>query len=192
MFARISAVLLLTATLTPGSASAQWGQRFTVAAGPAIGVDGTPPNAGAHLRASGALSRGPQTLNLLADAYVTWLAPATSVDIFPGVGPVSTRNQETQVGAGLSALFSFFHQRTVSPYLLAGAVYRWSDASHRVEARNALGQLIRFDAEVNEDQFDILFGLGTAIMWGTRRLLLEARVYGGTAIYLPLTVGLTF
>ena len=185
-------LLIVIATLTPGSALAQWGRRFTVAAGPAIGVDGTPPNSGAHLRTSAALSPGPRTLNLLADAYVTWLAPATSVDIFPGVGPVSTRDQETQVGAGLSALFSFFHQRSVSPYLLAGAVYRWSDASHRVEARDPLGQVIRFEADVQEDQFDILLGLGTAINWGTRRLLLEARVYGGTTIYLPLTLGLTF
>jgi hypothetical protein len=193
MFPRIFPLLLLViATLIPDSALAQWGRRFTVAAGPAIGVDGTPPNAGAHLRTSAALSPTPRTLNLLADAYITWLAPATTVDIFPGVGPVSTRDQETQVGAGLSALFTFFRQQTVSPYLLAGAVYRWSDASRWVEARDPLGQPISFESEVNEDQLDILFGLGTAISWGSRRLLLEARVYGGTAIYLPLTLGFTF
>ena len=192
MFARIFPLLLLViATLIPGSALAQWGRRFTVAAGPAIGVDGTPPNAGAHLRTSAALSPEPRTLNLLADAYVTWLAPATTVDFFPGVGRVSTRDQETQLGGGLSAVITFFRQQAVSPYLLVGGVYRWSDASHRVEARDPLGQVIRFEADAQEDQFDILFGLGTAIRSGTRRLVVEARVCGGTTIYLPLTLGLT-
>jgi hypothetical protein len=80
----------------------------------------------------------------------------------------------------------------VSPYLLVGAVYRWSHASRRVWVQDAFGQVTRFNSELNEDQFDILFGLGTAIRLGTRRLLLEARVYGGTAVYLPVTLGLTF
>lgn len=184
-------LLLLLTTLVPSSASSQWGRRFTVAAGPAIGVDGTPPSGGAHLRTSAALSASPRTVNFLVDAYVTLLA-GTAVDIFPGLGEVSTRDQETQIGGGASALFGFLHQRSVSPYLLVGAVYRWSDASRRVEARNALGEVTTFNSDVNEDQIDILFGLGTALRWGTRRLLLEARVYGGTAIYLPLTFGVTF
>jgi hypothetical protein len=114
------------------------------------------------------------------------------VDIFPGLGIVTTRDQETQVGVGLNALFSFLHQNSVSPYLLVGAVYRWSHASRRAEALDAAGQVITFEAELNEGQFDSVFGLGTGIRWGTRRLLLEARAYGGTVIYLPLTIGLTF
>jgi hypothetical protein len=52
---------------------------------------------------------------------------------------------------------------SVSPYLLVGVLTRWSDVS--------------------------LLGLGTGISWGNRRLLLEARLYGGTAINMPITIG---
>jgi hypothetical protein len=191
MAPRIPVWLLFFLLLIPTPTFAQWGRRFAIAAGPAIAVEDTPPNAGVHFRTSAAFSPGPRTVNLLADAYVTWLAPATEVETFPGLGPVSSREQETQIGVGLSALFSFLREGSVSPYFLAGAVYRWSDASSRVEVDDGTGQITTFRSSLNEDQFDILLGLGAAFRWGTRRVLLEARAYGGTTIYLPITLGLT-
>lgn len=52
-------VLLALATAIANPASAQWGQRFTVAAGPAIGIDDMPPDIGVHLRASVAATPRP-------------------------------------------------------------------------------------------------------------------------------------
>lgn len=193
MVSRLAGVLLLAvATLIPNPASAQWGRRFTIAAGPAIGVDGTPPDAGVHFRSSVALDPGPRTLNLLADGYVTWLAPGSTTFTDPG-GSIEFRDKETQIGIGLSGLVTLLRDRTVSPYFLIGGVYRWSDAEQRIVLRDAAGQVVDQDTlELNEDQFDVLLGAGTAVRWGTRRVLLEARLYGGTVIYLPITLGLAF
>jgi len=183
--------LLTIAFVIPSSTSAQWGRHFAVAAGPAIAVDDTPPYAGVHFRTSAALSPGPRTLNLLADAYITWMAPGTLEQPVTG-GSFAVRDQETQLGVGLSGLLSFLRRGSVSPYLLVGGVYRWSDANRRLEARDDSGQVIdQVELSQNEDQFDILLGLGTAIHWGNRRLLLEARLYGGMAINMPITIGLS-
>jgi hypothetical protein len=190
---RVPAVWLLTlAIVFPDSTSAQWGRRFSVATGPAIGIDDTPPNAGVHLRASAAVAPGPRTLNLLADGYVTWLAPATVERGGVFEPPFSVRERETQAGIGLSGLLSFLPRSSVCPYLLVGAVSRWSDANARLTVRDDSGQVIsQISQDQTEHQFDILLGLGTAIRWGARRLLLEARLYGGTAITMPITIGLT-
>ena len=186
--------LLLSAIIIvlPGSLVAQWGRRFSVAAGPVVAISDTPPHAGVHLRAAGALAPGPRTLNLLADGYVTWLAPGSVELRRVFEPPFDIRERETQVGIGLSGLLNFLPQGSVSPYLLVGAVSRWSDASVRLTLRDDSGQVInQISQDMTEHQFDILLGLGTAIRWGGRRLLLEARLYGGTAINLPITVGLT-
>jgi hypothetical protein len=185
-------LLFAVAALIPDNASAQWGRRFTIATGPAIGIDGTPPDAGVHFRSSVALDKGPRTLTLLADAYVTRLVPASETLTFTD-GSIEFRDEETQIGIGLSGLVTLLRDRAVSPYSLVGAVYRRSDASERAVLRDAAGQITdQATLELTENQFDILLGLGTAIRSGSRRILIEARLYGGTVIYLPITVGLTF
>jgi hypothetical protein len=193
MALRVPAVLLLTvATLIPSSTSAQWGRRFTIAAGPAIGIDGTPPNAGVHGRLAVAIHPGPRTLNLLADVYVTGLLPGSETRTFTD-GSIEVRDKETQMGIGLSGLVTLLRERAVSPYFLVGAVYRRSDADGRVVLRDAAGQIIdQVTLDLTENQFDILLGVGSAIQSGSRRVLIDARLYGGTAIYLPITLGLTF
>lgn len=187
----VSAGLILCGLLTPSSTSAQWGSRFTIAAGPAIGIDGTPPDIGLHLRASAALDRGPRTLNLLADAYVTRLLPGGETFTDPG-GSIEFRSQETQIGIGLSGLLTLRRDRAISPYVLVGGVYRRSDHGERVIVRDPSGPVEEISEDFSHNQLDILFGAGAAFRSGTRRILLEARVYGGTALYLPITVGLTF
>ncbi|HEY3012988.1 MAG TPA: hypothetical protein VGJ36_09590 [Gemmatimonadales bacterium] len=113
-------------------------------------VDGTPPDAGAHFRVAAALAAGPRALNLLADTYVTWMAPGTREEFFP------------------------------------------DDVNRRFEVRDLSGQPSEQGrVSETEHQFDILLGLGTAISWSTRRLLLEARLYGGMAINMPITIGLS-
>lgn len=188
----VSAVLIFSGLLVPSSSPAQWGRRFTIAAGPAMGIDGTPPDAGVHLRTSAALHRGPRTLNLLADAYVTRLLPAseTFTDLS---GSIEFRSQETQIGVGLSGLLTLLRDHAVSLYFLLGGVYRNSYHGEQVIVRDPAGGPIEdLSQDLSQDQLDILFGAGAAFRWGTRRILLEARVYGGTAVYLPLTFGLTF
>jgi hypothetical protein len=145
-----------------------------------------------HLRISAALHRGPRTLNLLADGYVTRLLPAS--ETFRDLsGSIEFRSQETQIGVGLSGLLTLLRNRAVSPYMLLGGVYRYSDHGEQVIVRDpAGGPIDDLSQDFSQDQLDILFGAGAAFLWGTRRILLEARVYGGTAIYLPVTLGLTF
>jgi hypothetical protein len=193
MLLRIPAALLLTAAIIiPSSMSAQWGRHFAIAAGPAIGVDDTPPDGGPHIRLSVAADPGPRTLNLLADLYVTRLVPGGETFTSTN-GSLEFRNDETQIGIGLSGLITLLKDRTVSPYLLVGGVYRWSDANGRVVLLDAAGQVVTEDSVgLTADQFDTLFGAGTAIRWGSRHFLAEIRAYGGTIIYLPITVGLTF
>ena len=192
MHLHVSAVLILSGLLMPGSSSAQWGRRFTIAAGPAVGIDGTPPDAGLHLRTSAALHRGPGALNLLMDAYITRLLPASETFTDPG-GSIEFRSQETQIGVGLSGLLTILRDHPISPYFLLGGVYRLSDHGERVIVRDAGGVPIdNLSEDFSQDQLDILLGAGGAFRWGTRRILLELRVYGGTAIYLPITFGLTF
>jgi hypothetical protein len=191
--ARLVFAAYLLLGLTPGELVwAQWGQRFSVAAGPAIVVDNAPPHAGASVRAAASLGPGPRTLNLLADAYLTWLASGSEEFTFTN-GSVVNRLRETQVGVGLSGLVAFSTRRAVSPYLLAGGVYRLSDIAGSSTVHDEFGQVVE-QAEIDqtEDQVDILLGLGAAVRTGTRRVLVEARLYGGTTIYLPLTIGLTF
>jgi hypothetical protein len=177
--------------LLPGPAAAQWGRRFTVAAGPSVGIDGTPPDIGAHFRISGALAPSPRPLNLLADGYITWMAPGTREDFSPDES-FFVRDQENQFGIGVSGMLNFAPRSSVAPYLLVGLVTRWSDVNRRFEVRDLSGQPIEQGRiSETEHQFDILLGLGTAISWGTRRVLLEARLYGGMAINMPITIGLT-
>jgi hypothetical protein len=183
--------LLTLVLLIPSPLAAQWGRHFSIAAGPSIGIDGTPPDAGAHVHVAGALAPGPRTLNLLADTYVTWLAPGTREDFFPD-GSLFVRDQENQFGIGVSGMLNFAARSSVSPYLLVGAVARWSDANRQFEVRDLSGQPSQ-QGRISETEqaFDILLGLGTAISWGNRRLLLEARLYGGMAINMPIIIGLT-
>jgi hypothetical protein len=187
----VSALLILSGLVMPGSSSAQWGGRFTIAAGPAIGIDGTPPDVGLHLRASGALDPGPRTLNLLADAYVTRLLPGSETLTDPS-GSIEFRSQETQIGVGLSGLLTLRRDHPVSPYVLLGGVYRRSDHGERVIVRDPSGAVDERSRDFSHNQLDVLFGAGTAFRSGTRRILIEARLYGGTALYLPVTLGLTF
>jgi hypothetical protein len=184
--------LFALVVLIPGSATAQWGRHFTAAVGPSVGIDGTPPHVGVHVRISGALAPGPRVLNLLADGYVTWMAPGTREDVFFDGSSFFIRDQENQVGLGVNGMVNFSPRGSVSPYLLVGAVTRWSDANRRFELRDASGQITdQSRISQTEHQFDILLGLGTAFSWGARRLLLEARLYGGMAINMPITIGLT-
>lgn len=185
-------VLVALATLIANPASAQWGQRFTVAAGPSIGIDDIPPDIGVHVRASVAATPRPRTFNVIADGYLTWLAPGTKTFTSP-LGSVEFRNKETQIGVGLSGLVTFARRQPVSPYLLLGGVYRRSDASQRAVRRDPDGQVVEeAAAELKANDLDILVGLGAAFRWGSRRLLVEARGYGGSVVYLPVTLGLTF
>lgn len=185
-------VLLALATAIANPASAQWGQRFTVAAGPAIGIDDMPPDIGVHFRASVAATPRPSTFNVIADGYLTWLAPGTKTFNSP-LGSLEFRNQETQIGIGLSGLVTFAQRQSLSPYLLVGGVYRRTDATTRVVERDPAGQVVdQAAADLERNDLDILVGLGAALRWGSRRVLVEARAYGGTVVYLPLTLGLTF
>jgi hypothetical protein len=191
--ARLASALCLLVLLVvcPSSGAAQWGRHFSIAVGPSVGIDGTPPDIGAHFRVAGALAPGPRTLNLLADTYATWLAPGTREDFYPD-GSLFVRDQENQFGIGVSGMLNFAARSSVAPYLLVGAVTRWSDANRRFEVRDLSGNPTQQGSiSENKQQFDILLGLGTAITWGSRRLLLEARLYGGMAITMPITVGLT-
>jgi hypothetical protein len=191
MTRRVFSLCLASAVFIPGPAAAQWGRHFSLAAGPSVGIDGTPPDVGAHLRLSGALASGPRTLNLLADGYVTWMAPGTRETVFTD-GSFLMRDQENQFGLGVTGMVNFSPRSSVSPYVLVGAVTRWSDADRRFELRDSSGQIVdQGRISDTEHQFDILLGLGTAFSWGARRLLLEARVYGGMAITMPITIGLT-
>jgi hypothetical protein len=187
--------LILAAMLSPllhQPAAAQWGRHFSAAVGPAIVVDDAPPHAGATARAAGSLWPGPRTMNLLADGYLTWLAPGSEDFTFID-GSFNQRLREIQFGVGLSALIAVSPERSVSPYLLAGGVYRRSDISGETTIRDQSGQVTQqVELDQTQDQVDILLGLGTAIRAGARRILLEVRAYGGTTIYLPITVGLTF
>jgi hypothetical protein len=191
MRTRLLVVVQLLTGVAPGEpAWAQWGRQFSVAAGPAVVVKDSPPHAGATVRAAATLWRGPRTLNFQADAYGTWLAPGSEELAFTGA-PIEGR-REIQLGVGLSALVALAAERTVSPYLLAGGVYRWSDVNGSAGLRDPSGQVTDWvEIDLTQDQFDILLGLGTAIRAGTRRVLLEIRAYGGATIYLPITVGLT-
>ena len=192
MKVQVSFLLILSACLMPSSISAQWGRRFTIAAGPALSVDHTPPNAGVHLRSSVVIHPGPRTLNLLVDGYVTRLLPGskTFADLS---GSLELRREETQIGRGLGGLLTFLSQRRVSPFLLLGGVYRHTDGEQRAMLRDAAGQTVDdFTSDVSANQLDILVGAGFAFRWGTRRLLLEARAYGGMARYVPVTLGLSF
>ena len=114
------ALVILTGLLMPSSSSTQWGRRFTVAIGPAAGIDGTPPNLGVHLPTSAVLDRGPRTLNLLADAYITRLLPGSQTFTDPS-GSIEFRSQETQIGVGLSGLLSVLR----GPSGLALLLARW-------------------------------------------------------------------
>jgi hypothetical protein len=184
-------LLLLLVSALHQPAVAQWGQRFSLAAGPAIVVQDAPPYAGVHVRAAAALLRRVRTFNLLADGYLTWLAPGTEQLIFT-IGSVDRRARETQFGFGLSGLLTLPEDHGLAPYLLAGAVYRRSDATSEVTIREDTGQIFEFDVDETDDQLDLLLGLGVAIRAGARRVLVEARAYGGTTIHLPITVGMTF
>ena len=173
-------------------ADAQWGRRFSLSAGPAIVVDEAPPHAGIHLRGAAALLPGVRTVNLLADSYLTWLFPDSERLTFFD-GSFEQRLRELQLGLGLSAFLALSAQAGFSPYLLAGGVYRWSDVAGENTIRDPAGQITnQAELDQTEDQLDILVGLGFAIRSGTRRVLIEARAYGGTTIYIPVTVGLTF
>jgi hypothetical protein len=88
-------LLLLLVSALHQPAVAQWGQRFSLAAGPAIVVQDAPPYAGVHVRAAAALLRRVRTFNLLADGYLTWPAPGTGQLIFTAVS-VDRRVRETQ------------------------------------------------------------------------------------------------
>lgn len=176
--------------MAPLPLAAQEAQHFVLAAGPAFAIDDAPPDAGAHVRGSLLFGSMPRTLNLVADAYVTWLAPGTQR--FVGFeGPVDVRRQETQVGLGLNGMISLLPSRAVSPYFLVGGVVRWSHLNGRVTVQNP--ELFEeADASVTRTQADILLGVGAAVRRGGHRLLFEARLYGGSVIYAPLTVGFTF
>lgn len=184
--------LLSLLALVPNSARAQWGRHFSIAAGPSIGIDGTPPDAGVHVHVAGALAPGPRALNLLADGYFTWMAPGTNQGFFFGSTFVD-RHQENQFGIGLSGIWNILPRSSVCPYLLVGVVSRWSDVSQQFVIRDESGQLVdQSSFSGTEHQFDLLLGLGAAMRWGSRRLLLEGRLYGGSAINMPITLGLTF
>jgi hypothetical protein len=184
--------LFLITLVLPSSGAAQWGRRFALAAGPAIGVQDRPPDGGFHLRGSIALTPRPHRLNLLLDGYATWMPEASSLQITPG-GLVAIWDKETQLGAELAGLVTFRRQRSISPYLLVGSVYRWSDAGRRVELIDPSGvHVTELFSKLRDSQFDILLGFGAAVQSGRRQLLVEVRAYGGTVIYLPFTFGVTF
>jgi hypothetical protein len=135
--------LILAAMLSPllhQPAAAQWGRHFSAAVGPAIVVDDAPPHAGATARAAGSLWPGPRTLNLLADGYLTWLAPGSEDFTFID-GSFNQRLREIQFGVDLSALVALSPEHSVSPYLLAGGVYRGSDIRGETTIRDQSGQV---------------------------------------------------
>jgi hypothetical protein len=190
-FLSLFACALIT-LVHPCSSAAQWGRRFAVTGGPAIGVQDRPPDGGFHLRGSVALSPRPHLLNLLLDGYATWMPEASEVQVTPA-GFVAIWDKETQLGAEMAGLLTFRTQRSISPYVLVGSVYRRSNAGRRVELVDASGrQVTEIDSNTRASQFDILLGVGAAIQSGRRQLLVELRAYGGTVIYLPLTFGVTF
>ena len=184
--------LFFVPVLAPDYALAQWGRQFSIAAGPTIGIDKTPPDAGGHAHVAAAFDPDPRTLNLVADAYFSWMGPGTGEFVFPDGSSFFTREQEKQFGLALSGMLNFAPQKPVSPYLLLGVVSRFSDARADFKDRDPSGRIIdQWGYSQTDYQLDLLLGLGTAIKWGSRRLLLEARLYGGTAINVPLTIGLT-
>lgn len=177
----------------PAPLDAQNEERFTLAAGPVVAVDDSPPSVGAHLRGAVWGWPGPRPVNLQLDAYLTWLAPGTTETVPLMDGSLELRQRETQLGIGASGVFTAWQANRVAPYVLIGAVVRWSDAGTRFGTRTPAGDLVdTVTVDFTETQGDILLGAGVAIRNGTRRLLLEARLYGGTAIVLPVTIGLTF
>jgi hypothetical protein len=169
--------LAAAAALAPAPVSAQAtlaSQRYTLALGPAVVLDHAPPSTGVHARASATAWTGPRPFNLVADVYATRL--------FPAGGAV--RLAETQVGLGVSGQATILPRSAVSPYLLLGAVLRHTSATATFEGAAAKDTAL---------QPDILLGGGlSARAGGGRRVSLEARLYGGTTIYMPVTLGLTF
>jgi hypothetical protein len=184
-----SAIVVLAAAATlaavvPASLHAQAmpaPRRYTLAAGPAVVLDHAPPSMGAHLRGSVAARAGLRPLNVVADVYATRLFPGTETVFAPG--PIGVRRAETQVGVGVSGQATLFPSRAVSPYLLAGAVLRHSSATVSAEGESLKDTAL---------QPDLLLGGGLSVRAGGRRLSLETRFYGGTTIYMPVTIGLTF
>ena len=88
-----SLALLFAPMLGPDCAVAQWGRQFSIAVGPTFGIDDTPPNAGAHAHIAAALDPDPRTLNLVGDAYASWLAPGTGEFVFPDGSSIFSRER---------------------------------------------------------------------------------------------------
>jgi hypothetical protein len=195
---RCALALLVVAPLAAATSSVLQAQsveppaparRFTLAAGPTFALESGPPNLGGHLRGSMALGTIPRPLNLVADAYVSYL-PFGSTTL-PEAGPGSFETNELQIGTGLSGVLTLFPSRSVAPYLLVGGVVRWSsvESSFTPAPGNATrAERVSGDAT----QGDILLGLGTHIRHGGRLVSIEARIYGGSAINMPVTVGISF
>lgn len=192
---RLTLSVVLAAHLFAGAAAAQ---QFGAALGPAFPTSPTPAT-GVHARAEALLLGGRRTFNILTDAHVTRLLPATVASqigigsLPPSSVPADIARSEWQVGASVSGVLTLFPSRRFSPYILAGVTVRHSWLNERADFRDPRDQSTgRADFSFRDVTGDLLLGGGTWFEAFGRPLRAEVRVYGGSAINVPVTIALPF